>query len=106
MTLYRKLQVLVLFGAGLLAMSAHAALPLTLADGTELPSLAPMLERATPAVVNIATSTRVRQRNPLLEDPFFAAPAEQQGGPPPLVSLWEMHEVQILGPMNCVVYSL
>lgn len=71
MTLYRKLQVLVLFGAGLLAMSAHAALPLTLADGTELPSLAPMLERATPAVVNIATSTKVRQRNPLLEDPFF-----------------------------------
>ena len=71
MTLYRKLQALLVLGASLLAMQAQAALPLALGDGTELPSLAPMLERATPAVVNIATSTRVRQRNPLLEDPFF-----------------------------------
>ena len=31
-----------------------------------------MLERATPAVVNIATESRVAQRrNPLLDDPFF-----------------------------------
>ena len=71
MMLYRKLQVVLLLGASVLALPVHAALPLRLADGTELPSLAPMLERATPAVVNIATSTRVRQRNPLLEDPFF-----------------------------------
>lgn len=71
MALYRKLQVLLVVVAGVLALPAHAVLPLALGDGTELPSLAPMLERATPAVVNIATSTRVRQRNPLLEDPFF-----------------------------------
>lgn len=71
MAFYRNTQALLLLVASLLAMPAHAALPLALADGTELPSLAPMLERATPAVVNIATSTRVRQRNPLLEDPFF-----------------------------------
>src|SRR5690606_9354228 len=70
-TFYRNTQALVVLVASLLALPAHAALPLTLADGTELPSLAPMLERATPAVVNIATSTKVRQRNPLLEDPFF-----------------------------------
>ncbi len=30
-----------------------------------------MLDRATPAVVNIATYTTVQVRNPLLEDPFF-----------------------------------
>ena len=71
MTFYRNTQALLVLVASLLALPAHAALPLALADGTELPSLAPMLERATPAVVNIATSTRVRQRNPLLEDPFF-----------------------------------
>ncbi|MDR9436400.1 MAG: DegQ family serine endoprotease [Thiohalophilus sp.] len=41
-------------------------------QGKELPSLAPMLEKVTPAVVNIATTGRVRvQGNPLLDDPFF-----------------------------------
>ena len=47
--------------------SAGAALPW---ESTK--SLAPMLEKATPAVVNIATEGRVQLRqNPLLEDPFF-----------------------------------
>ena len=37
-----------------------------------LPTLAPMLERATPAVVNIATEGTIRLRpNPLFNDPFF-----------------------------------
>lgn len=37
-----------------------------------LPSLAPMLERITPAVVNISTEGRiVMRRNPLLDDPVF-----------------------------------
>lgn len=50
---------------------ARAALPLE-AEGGKLPSLAPMLERVTPAVVNIATEGRVRQTlNPLFSDPFF-----------------------------------
>lgn len=48
-----------------------AALP-AVVDGAPMPSLAPMLERATPGVVNIATQGHVRiQRNPLLEDPIF-----------------------------------
>ena len=51
--------------------AAHAAFPTRLPTGEELPSLAPMLERTTPAVVNIATYTTVQVRNPLLEDPFF-----------------------------------
>jgi len=37
-----------------------------------MPSLAPMLEKVTPAVVNISTRSRVKERdNPLLQDPFF-----------------------------------
>ena len=48
---------------------AHAALPWF---GNDRPTLAPMLERVTPAVVNIATEGRVKiQQNPLFEDPFF-----------------------------------
>jgi Do/DeqQ family serine protease len=54
-----------------LAPSAHATLPAAV-DGQPLPSLAPMLERATPAVVNISTTTALRaDQNPLLNDPFF-----------------------------------
>ncbi len=50
---------------------AGAALPASV-DGQPLPSLAPMLERTTPGVVNIATSGRVKVGgNPLLDDPFF-----------------------------------
>ncbi|KAB7627345.1 DegQ family serine endoprotease [Alkalilimnicola sp. S0819] len=53
------------------ALPATAALPQQV-DGQTLPTLAPMLERVTPAVVNIATSGKVRIRqNPLLQDPFF-----------------------------------
>ncbi|MEI6335105.1 MAG: DegQ family serine endoprotease [Methylococcaceae bacterium] len=41
-------------------------------DGQPVPSLAPMLERAMPAVVNISTSTNIRvSENPLMQDPFF-----------------------------------
>ncbi|KHD08902.1 serine endoprotease DegQ [Candidatus Thiomargarita nelsonii] len=40
--------------------------------GQILPSLAPMLEKAMPAVVNISSTTRTRAfNNPLLNDPFF-----------------------------------
>jgi serine protease DegQ len=40
--------------------------------GQVLPSLAPMLEKATPAVVNISSSTTTRVAdNPLFNDPFF-----------------------------------
>ena len=41
-------------------------------DGQPVPSLAPMLERAMPAVVNISTSTNIQvSENPLMQDPFF-----------------------------------
>ena len=47
-----------------------AALPPSV-DGQPLPTLAPVLERVTPSVVNVYTQTRVRIRSPLLDDPFF-----------------------------------
>jgi len=50
---------------------AQASLP-TAVDGQPLPSLAPLLEEVTPAVVNVHTSTRVRvRRSPFMDDPFF-----------------------------------
>ncbi|AGA89004.1 periplasmic serine protease, Do/DeqQ family [Thioflavicoccus mobilis 8321] len=50
---------------------APAALPAAI-GGKELPSLAPILEGAVPAVVNVATVTRIETaEHPLLRDPFF-----------------------------------
>jgi serine protease DegQ len=54
----------------LLPLSGQAALPAAV-NGEPLPSLAPVLERVTPSVVNIYTQTRVRINNPLINDPFF-----------------------------------
>lgn len=56
-----------------LAVTAQAALPVSV-EGAEMPTLAPMIERAAPAVVNIATSGSVEVqsfRNPFMDDPFF-----------------------------------
>jgi len=52
--------------------ASMAALP-SQVNGQNLPTLAPMLEKVTPAVVNIAAigEVQVRQRNSLLDDPVF-----------------------------------
>jgi len=61
----------------LLALSFGAALPAqaqvqgTLPLQQGMPSLAPMLKQATPAVVNIAVTAKSEVQNPLLQDPFF-----------------------------------
>ena len=47
-----------------------AALPSAVA-GQAVPSLAPMLEQAMPAVVSVNTKQVVRVRNPYFDDPFF-----------------------------------
>jgi serine protease DegQ len=53
------------------AAATHAALPESV-DGQMMPSLAPLVEKTAPAVVNIRTkSTVAAQNNPLLQDPFF-----------------------------------
>ncbi len=59
------------FTAAILApLSSAAAMPASV-DGQELPSLAPVLERVMPSVVNVYTQTRVEVRSPLMNDPFF-----------------------------------
>jgi len=58
----------------LLSMSGfvHAGIPPVDKQGKPLATLAPMLDKATRAVVNIATREQLRQQdNPLLRDPFF-----------------------------------
>ena len=56
----------------LITLPLHAALPAFDSQGENLPTLAPMLEKTVPGVVNVFTSTRVAVRqSPLLSDPFF-----------------------------------
>lgn len=73
------LSLLLLFVIG--SAPARALLP-SAVDGEPLPSLAPMLERVLPAVVNISTTTRIRAADhPLLRDPLFRQflePREQE----------------------------
>ena len=55
----------------LLSAPLRAALPVSV-DGEQLPSLAPMLERIMPAVVNIATRGKTRRRIEMpFNDPLF-----------------------------------
>lgn len=56
--------------SGLFSPPCEAALPVAVGDQA-LPSLAPILRKVTPSVVNIHTETRVRVSSPLLDDPFF-----------------------------------
>ena len=61
-----------LLAAALLAGGLAAAQPPTVAGRSGLPTLAPLLEDVTPAVVNIAVITRAPlEDNPLARDPFF-----------------------------------
>ncbi|WP_342236042.1 hypothetical protein [Inquilinus sp. OTU3971] len=64
------------FGAVALALvlsgaAAPAAGTLPPFAGPQFNSVAPILQQATPAVVNIAVRGHVRERNPLFQDPFF-----------------------------------
>lgn len=65
--------VLALLGAMSLSSGTFAAaLPPFDSQGTPLPTLAPMVERVGPAVVNISTTSRLPvQQSPLYRDPFF-----------------------------------
>ena len=66
------LVVILIFCSALVGVTkvATAGLPISV-EGESLPTLAPMLEKVTPSVVNIATSGTVVQRSPLFNDPFF-----------------------------------
>jgi Do/DeqQ family serine protease len=64
-----------LAAAVLAAPMGFAALPATPSTDSPVPSLAPMVKRTSPSVVNIATRGTIKekpgQRNPLMDDPFF-----------------------------------
>jgi serine protease Do/serine protease DegQ len=64
--------LLLLAASGLFPCApAWADLP-TSVGGLPLPSLAPVLKKAMPAVVNISTKTHIEiAENPLMQDPFF-----------------------------------
>src|SRR6516165_4802314 len=71
----RVLSALVLSGA-IAAMagtvcSAIAGAPIPEAGGAPIQSLAPVVSRVTPGVVGISVRGRVREDNPLLQDPLF-----------------------------------
>ncbi len=54
-----------------LPQAASGAWPISV-DGQALPSLAPMLKKTMPAVVNISTKTKIEiAEHPLMRDPFF-----------------------------------
>lgn len=54
------------------SQTSVAALPVQDVSGQQLPTLAPMIKKVTPAVVNISTySKRLSRQSPLLNDPFF-----------------------------------
>ena len=55
---------------GMSLSMAHASFP-DAVEGEPLPSLAPVLERVTPSVVNISTKGPMPKGNPLMDDPFF-----------------------------------
>ena len=66
-----RLVPLLLAGLLLLSDPVTAAWPLGV-EGQPLPSLAPILKKVTPAVVNISTKTQIREaEHPLMRDPFF-----------------------------------
>ena len=60
-------------------LSANAAIPFFSTDKNQVPSLAPMLQEATPAIVSISVEgTQVsRQRVPEMFQHFFGGPSEQ-----------------------------
>ncbi|WP_266170559.1 Do family serine endopeptidase [Dyella subtropica] len=81
---HRRIRPVAILLTALLAalpLASRAALP-PVVDGQVLPSLAPMLEKVTPAVVNISTKTRVQVRDPFFDDPmfrqFFGLPGAQR----------------------------
>src|SRR5579859_7431720 len=65
-----------LLAASILGLSfpALAHMPPPAVNGQAVPSLAPMIKRVTPAVVNVSTRGHVQvqqQQNPFMNDPFF-----------------------------------
>ena len=79
---YRRILVILFTVIMLTIRPAMAGLPASV-NGVALPTLAPLVERTRPAVVNIATRGHAdAQNNPLLNDPFFRRFFENFGDMP------------------------
>src|SRR5258707_7953026 len=74
-TMKRVLSALVVSGAVALlngaSFSSFAGAPIPDVGGAPLPSIAPVVSRVTPGVVGISVRGRIREDNPLLQDPVF-----------------------------------
>jgi Do/DeqQ family serine protease len=81
----RVLSALVLSGGIALTTSAPgpvlAGAPIPEVGGAPMQSLAPVVSRVTPGVVGISVRGRVREDNPLLQDPLFRRFFNLQQGP-------------------------
>src|ERR1700675_1069185 len=65
------LAILLAVGLAVIGAESSAGVPPVGLDG-KIPTLAPLLEQVTPAVVNIAVLSRSpEQANPMMQDPFF-----------------------------------
>jgi len=81
----RQVFSLIAITAAMVGFNAQAQLPEKVGE-SPVPSLAPIIKKTSPAVVNIATKGTIKEnRNPLLDDPFFRrffgapdAPRERQ----------------------------
>tara|TARA_R110002167_G_scaffold252094_9_gene458384 strand:+ start:1060 stop:2454 length:1395 start_codon:yes stop_codon:yes gene_type:complete len=63
--------VLFIVGFAFTSVSSASGFPMRSIEGQLQPSLAPVIEKTAPAVVNIATYTVQKRFNPLLQSPFF-----------------------------------
>ena len=84
-TMQRVLSALVLSGGIALAAGTpsyvFAGAPIPEVGGAPMQSLAPVLSRVTPGVVGVSVRGRVREDNPLLQDPLFRRFFNQQQQP-------------------------
>lgn len=71
MQFFSPRRLCLLFSFFLVSQGSFSALPIFDSQGETLPSLAPMLEKVNPAVVNISTFTTREVNNPMLNDPLF-----------------------------------
>ena len=63
--------LLLITGMAFTSVSSAIGFPMRNIEGQHQPSLAPVIEKTAPAVVNIATYTVQKRFNPLLQSPFF-----------------------------------
>jgi Do/DeqQ family serine protease len=76
----------VLAACSLVSLPALAHLPPPVVSGQAVPSLAPMIKRVAPAVVNVSTRGHVEMQvnNPFMNDPFFQQFFGGRGGNQPI----------------------